>query len=153
MAILEIQSQRQISLWLSFENTVHLPGNVKANEIAQQGAAGAESVPARKRTYAASLDLHKNARRRVDVGIKHAGSLQLIVSAVPGGTQINELYQLEIAEEGIVDRPVEERAEERHPHFAVDHDIIVAVCRILLEAAQIYGQGLVGIVNVGIRFV
>ena len=97
---LEVKSHGYIPLRLSFEYSVHLPCGIYPHKISEQGAAGTETITTCKGTDTSGF--HFKSKRRGNIG--NVGPFDFIVSTVPGGSQVYKLYNLEIAEEGIIDR-------------------------------------------------
>ena len=107
---LKVQPQGQVCRWLSFKESIHLPGYVETEEVSQKGASGTKSISACKWPDATSLYAHQHTGSGL-TGVDHIGSFEGIIGAVPCSTQVEELDQLEIAQEGIVDRFIEQGAE------------------------------------------
>src|SRR5689334_5630151 len=126
------------------EKAVHFPGSISAKEIAKQCTSCSKSITARERTNASSL----NANRYRGCSIHYRRSFQFIKLAIPCSSKIKELYQLEVAQECIVDRLVKEGREYRQPDLAVQHDCIIAIGHILFKPTKIDRKGLISIVDI-----
>ena len=68
------------------------------------------------------------------------------IPARPSGTEVAKGHNLEILNELHVDGSVGEIAEHGEAQFAVQDHKVVAVADVLLEAAHVGGQSLIGIV-------
>src|SRR5215212_7746525 len=75
-------------------------------------------------------------------------SLNCVISTVPRRSQIKELYQLEIADERIIYRPIKKSTENWCPDLAIDNNIIITISRVLFKATKINSQCLVSIINI-----
>ena len=96
------------------------PGPVGADEITEQAAAQAEAEATDDRFTLADECDHERLTNQCAV-VERVGRV-VGRSAIPGGTNIPETDNLEVADEIRLDRTVEQVTENRHAHFAVDHD-------------------------------
>src|SRR5262249_29508987 len=141
---LKINPHRHIEHRLLIKERIHLPTRIEPQEVPQQRTANPKTIPAGKRPYPPGLQQYI----KIVIGWTgndQLGPLQPIVLAVPCGSEIKELNDREIAEEGIIDRLVEKRGKDREPELTVDNEIVVPVSEILVEPAKIGGQRLDGI--------
>ena len=120
------------------------PGPVGADEITEQAAAGRS----RSHRTIGSRWLMSVITNGWLTSVRLLSALSRVVgrSAIPGGTNIPETDNLEVADEIRLDRTVEQVTENRHAHFAVDHDEWISIPDILLESPHVRSQRLVIVV-------
>ena len=148
--LLEIDAHGHVQYGFAAEESIEFPACVESQEIAQESAACTESVSCGKRTDAAGSDVDDQVGV-VGVGIALGRSRYIAQLTFPGRSDIEELDQLEIAEEGVIDRFVQEGREYGKTEFAIDDDIVIPVGDVLSEAAEVDGQRLEFVVVIEIR--
>ena len=119
-ALSEIESEREIEAARLDHLVFDPPGPVGADEITEQAAAQAEAEATDDRFTLADECDHERLTNQCAV-VERVGRV-VGRSAIPGGTNIPETDNLEVADEIRLDRTVEQVTENRHAHFAVDHD-------------------------------
>jgi len=98
---LEVKPYGEIQYRFAPEKRIHLPSRIQLHKISQQRTPHSKAIASHQRTNAPGSDQHLCASIRI--WISQLRTTQFIVSSIPRIAQINELYRLEISDEGIVD--------------------------------------------------
>ena len=95
----------------ALEEPGHRPAGVKLHKVTEQ-VLRAETITTGKGLPNHPFDFYLQRRLPYTTS-----GFEFIVGAVPGGSEIEELDDLETAQEGIIDRPVQQGSEYRQAEF------------------------------------
>lgn len=88
----EVESHGKVPVWFSVEESTHGPSGIHSEEISEQRTTGAKAVTSDERPETSGLNFNLNRGRAIDAG----RSSDFVELSIPCGSQINELYELEV---------------------------------------------------------